>query len=203
MVRTGRRPGDADTRRTIIEAARAAFLEQGYAATTIRAVAREAEVDPALVYHYFGDKPGLFVATLHLPADPRQIKEQSTRGGFSGVKLVERFLSQWETDKKRPGQSFVALAQAMSSSPKVARSMREFLSARLWSDDPVEADAEALQRIHALVHAQLIGTAWTRYIAQIEPLASASIREVAATVGPAIDRLYASATQGSGPYKAD
>jgi AcrR family transcriptional regulator len=39
-------------------------LEQGYAATTIRAVARLAEVDPALIYHYFEDKPALFVATL-------------------------------------------------------------------------------------------------------------------------------------------
>jgi AcrR family transcriptional regulator len=195
MGRTGRRPGDADTRQTIIEAARAAFLEKGYAATTIRAVAREAEVDPALVYHYFNDKPGLFVATLQLPTDPRRVKEQSTRGGFSGVKLVENFLAQWETDPKRPGRSFVALAQAMSASPEVARSIREFLSDRLWAGPSVEADTETLQRIHALVHAQLIGTAWTRYVARIEPLASASIEEVAASVGPAIDRLYAGAAE--------
>jgi Bacterial regulatory proteins, tetR family len=33
-------------------------------------VARAAEVDPALVYHYFGDKAQLFAATLDLGFDP-------------------------------------------------------------------------------------------------------------------------------------
>jgi AcrR family transcriptional regulator len=195
MAGTGRRPGEAVTRKAIIKAARTAFLENGYAATTIREVARQAEVDPALVYHYFGDKPGLFVALLQLPVDPRQVKNQSSRGGFSGAKLVERFLAQFETDPKQPGKSFVALAQAMSASPDIARSMREFLAERVWSDPPIEADPEALQRIQALVSAQLMGAAWTRYIMRIEPLASASREEVAAMVGPTIDRLIAGATQ--------
>lgn len=191
MARAGRRPGEAVTRRAIIEAARAAFLEKGYAATTIRGVARQAEVDPALIYHYFGDKPGLFVALLDLPADPRQIRTQSSRGGFSGAKLVERFLAQWETDPKRPGQSFVTVAQAMSSSPEVARCMREFLAERVWSAPLVEPHAETSEGVQALVAAQLMGTAWVRYIMRIEPLASASRQEVAAMVGPVIDRLLA------------
>jgi AcrR family transcriptional regulator len=193
MARAGRRPGEALTRQAIIEAARTAFLEQGYAATTIRAVARLAEVDPALVYHYFDDKPALFVATLQLPADPRQVKVESSRGGFSGTKLVERFLAQWETDPERPGQSFVAVAQAMSASPDVARCLREFLTERVWSDPPIEGEPESLQRTHALMSAQLMGTAWTRYILRLEPLASASREEVAAMVGPIIDRLIAGA----------
>jgi hypothetical protein len=108
--------------------------------------------------------------------------------------LVERFLAQWETDPRRPGQSFVAVAQAMSASPEVARCMREFLAERVWSAPPIEADPETLQRIQALVSAQLMGTAWTRYIMRIEPLASASRQEVAAMVGPAIDRLVLGAT---------
>ena len=194
MARAGRRPGEAVTRKAIIEAARTAFLDQGYGATTIRGVARQAEVDPALVYHYFGDKPGLFIALLDLPADPRQVKKQSSRGGFSGAKLVERFLAQWETDPQHPGQSFVAVAQAMSASPEVARCMREFLAERVWSQPPVEGDPETVQGIQALVSAQLMGTAWARYIMRIEPLASESRKEVAARVGPAIDRLLAGAS---------
>jgi AcrR family transcriptional regulator len=198
MAKAGRRPGEAVTRKAIIEAGRAAFLEQGYAATTIRAVARRAEVDPALVYHYFADKPGLFVATLDLPGDPRRVKEESSRGGFSGTRLVERFLAQWETDPLRPGQSFVAVAQAMSASPEVARCLREFLAERVWSDPPVVADPETRQRTQALVAAQLVGTAWARYILRIEPMASASRAEVAAMVGPGIDRLMAGAGTGAG-----
>jgi AcrR family transcriptional regulator len=193
MARAGRRPGEALTRQAIIEAARMAFLDQGYTATTIRAVARLAEVDPALIYHYFEDKPALFVATLQLPADPRRVKDESSRGGFNGTKLVERFLAQWETDPDRPGHSFVAVAQAMSTSPEVARCVREFLAERVWSDSLIEADPETQQRTHALVCTQLMGTAWTRYILRIEPMASASREEVAALVGPSIDRLIAGA----------
>jgi AcrR family transcriptional regulator len=194
MARAGRRPGEGVTKKAIIKAARAAFLEQGYAATTIRAVARQAEVDPALVYHYFADKPGLFVATLELPADPRRVKEESSRGGFSGARLVERFLAQWEQDSHRPGQSFIALAQATSASPEVARGLREFLAERVWSQPPIDGDPKAIQRTQALVSAQLVGTAWTRYILRVEPLASASREEVAALVGPSIDRLMAGGT---------
>jgi AcrR family transcriptional regulator len=194
MSRAGRRPGEAVTRQAIIEAARTCFLEQGYTATTIRAVARHAGVDPALVYHYFGDKPGLFVALLELPVDPRRVRNQASRGGFSGVKLVERFLAQWETGPQPPGQTFVAVAQAMSASPEVARAMREFLAERVWSDPPIETDPETLERVYGLVSVQLMGTAWTRYILRTEPIASASRREVAAIVGPVIDRILTEAT---------
>ena len=98
MAKVGRRPGEAVTKDAIIDAATDAFLEQGYTATTIRAVARRAGVDPALVYHYFGDKAALFVATMNLPLDPRQVQVDSGRDGFSGTKLVEHFLAQWEDD---------------------------------------------------------------------------------------------------------
>ncbi|HET8768799.1 MAG TPA: helix-turn-helix domain-containing protein, partial [Pedococcus sp.] len=54
MSPRGRRPGGADTRAGIVAAARAEFAENGYDATSLRAVARRAEVDPALVHHYFG-----------------------------------------------------------------------------------------------------------------------------------------------------
>jgi AcrR family transcriptional regulator len=174
MARAGRRPGEAVTRQAIIEAASAAFQDEGYTATTIRGIARKAEVDPALVYHYFGDKVALYVATLNLPRDPREVKNESNRGGFTGTKLVERFLAQWE-----PGPRFVALAQAMCSSPEAAQSMREFLADRVWEGD---------ERGHALVASQLVGIAWARYILRIEPVASASVKQVAAMVGPTIDR---------------
>ena len=48
-ARRGRRPGAPDTRAGILAAARAQFAAQGFTRTTIRGVAREAGVDPALV----------------------------------------------------------------------------------------------------------------------------------------------------------
>ncbi len=187
MARTGRRAGDAGTRATIIEAARAEFAGSGYTAATIRAIARRAEVDPALIYHYFADKPSLFVATQELPRDPRDIRRDTQASGSPGERLVESFLAQWEADPKEPGQSFVTLAQAVSSSPEVARSLREFLSERIWAGRQ-DTSADAQWRFNA-ISAQLVGLAWSRYLVRLEPLASASRQEVAARIGPLIERI--------------
>ena len=69
----GRRPGNVDTRGEIVEAAKRVFAAKGYDGASLRAVAREAEVDPALVHHYFDGKASLFVAAMALPFDPRTI----------------------------------------------------------------------------------------------------------------------------------
>ena len=70
-TRRGRRPGSPDTRAAILAEARTLFAAQGYAGTSVRAVAAAAGVDAALVHHYFGTKDDLFLAALELPIDPR------------------------------------------------------------------------------------------------------------------------------------
>jgi len=50
--------------------AKDAFSAQGYTATSLRAVARAAGVDPSLVTHFFNSKAGLFEAAFELPVDP-------------------------------------------------------------------------------------------------------------------------------------
>jgi AcrR family transcriptional regulator len=52
------------TRRTVLDAARQLFLDQGYAKTTVSAVARRAEVSVETVYKAFGNKPGLVKAVF-------------------------------------------------------------------------------------------------------------------------------------------
>ena len=188
MARPGRRQGDPQTREAIADAASAEFLEHGYTATTIRAVARRARVDPALVYHYFTDKVTLYTSTLSLPADPREIMNDVRTSPISpGVRLVEGFLAQWEIGPGQPGQSFVNLVQAMSSSPEAARGIREFLTDRVWGQRPDGGDATRWRT--AAVSSELVGLAWNRYIVRMEPLASAPLPEVAKQIGPAIERL--------------
>ena len=70
MPARGRRPlGSPDARRAVLDAARELFAELGYERTTMRAVGARAGVDPALIYHYFGDKDGLLSAAIEIPAD--------------------------------------------------------------------------------------------------------------------------------------
>lgn len=191
MPPVGRRQGDPDTRGMIVEAARAEFHSHGYNATTIRSVARRAEVDPALIYHYFADKVALYAATLSLPADPQQIMNDVQGAPDSlGARLVAGFLAQWEdadgTGPDFASPSFVSMVQAISSSPEAARSLREFLSNRVW--DSLAASEDARWRT-AVVSSQLMGLAWTRYVMRAEPLASASLPEVAERVGPVLETL--------------
>lgn len=53
-----------DTRARLLDAARAAFWQRGYASVGLRDIAAVAGVDVALVSRYFGGKRGLFAATL-------------------------------------------------------------------------------------------------------------------------------------------
>jgi AcrR family transcriptional regulator len=59
---TGRRERAAARRARIVEAARDRFLTEGYAATTVAAVAADAQVSVDTIYKAFGGKPGLLEA---------------------------------------------------------------------------------------------------------------------------------------------
>lgn len=195
MSPAGRRPGPQKTRGAIVDAARREFVSSGYADTTIRSVARAAEVDPALVYHYFGDKAQLFAATLELPFDPRSVGESAMPGDapFDGTRLTGEFLAAFERTTPA-GQSFVALAQAAASSSDAARAIREFLAARIRITTADADPSGAWGQRHSMVASALIGTAWSRWILAVEPLASAPRAQVAGWLGPTLDYFATSPT---------
>lgn len=55
---------DTDATTAILDAAETLFARQGFAATTIKAIGKEAGVNPALLYYYFPDKERLYHAVL-------------------------------------------------------------------------------------------------------------------------------------------
>jgi AcrR family transcriptional regulator len=61
---SGRQARAAQTRAAVLFAARTAFLENGYAATTVPQVAAAAGVSVETVYKAFGNKPGLVKAVF-------------------------------------------------------------------------------------------------------------------------------------------
>lgn len=62
---TRRRAKAAGNRVAILDAAQRLFLADGYARTSIVAVAREAQVSPDLIYRHFSNKKGLVVELLN------------------------------------------------------------------------------------------------------------------------------------------
>ena len=191
----GRRPGNVDTRGEIVEAAKRVFAAKGYDGASLRAVAREADVDPALVHHYFDGKASLFVAAMALPFDPRTIQqhEHTASGGTSaGVIVITGFLTMWD-HAEGTGSSFAACVAGMASSTSVADAMREFVAERVWNNIPVnEGEDETLARERqALVSSQLMGLAFTRYILRVPPISTAAPADIARWAGPTLDRYMA------------
>ncbi|WP_462418547.1 TetR/AcrR family transcriptional regulator [Kytococcus sp. Marseille-QA3725] len=74
-VRRGPRPSGSDTRADIRAAATDLFGEHGYEAVSLRMVAREAGVDPALVTYYFDSKAELFEHAMRPVLDPDRVEE--------------------------------------------------------------------------------------------------------------------------------
>ena len=190
MARTGRRPGNQDTREAIIAAAREAFAEKGYDRASIRAIATGAGVDPALVHHYFGTKDQLFLATVNAPIDPAQILPRVLDGSTEELpeRLVRTFLSVW--DHPVSGPAAVALLRSGLQHDWSARMLREFLTTRVIRRvisqlrlDPAEAPLRG-----SLVATQMIGLGLIRYVLKVEPLAAAPPEVVVAAVAPTIHR---------------
>ena len=187
--RTGRRPGNPDTREAILAAAREAFAERGFDRASIRAIAANAGVDPALVHHYFGTKEQLFAATIDFPVDPREVFPQALAGGRDevGERLVRLFLRVWDSPA---GTAGAALLRSAVGNEWGARLLREFLTTQILRRivaeldlDPREAPLRA-----ALVATQLVGVAMMRYIIKLEPLASAPPDAIVAAVAPTVQR---------------
>ena len=62
--RSRRQQYSEETREALLAAAKAQFLERGYAKTALADVAADAQVTRGAVYHHFADKQALFAAVL-------------------------------------------------------------------------------------------------------------------------------------------
>jgi AcrR family transcriptional regulator len=193
MSPRGRRPGGVDTRQAIVEAARVDFAEQGYDGTSLRGIARRAEVDPALVHHYFGGKPQLFAAVMDIPADPAALISAVVSGPREqvGESLVRTFLAVWDSEAGR--QRFQALVRAAVSHDDATRMLREFLTREVFGRVVRElatdgAPSAGMELRAGLAAAQMVGLAMMRYIVEFPAVVDATHDELAALVGPTIQR---------------
>jgi AcrR family transcriptional regulator len=189
MARRGRRPGPTVSREAILDAARRRFAAAGYAATSLRAIAAEAGVDPGVVLHFFGSKQGLFRAVIGWPFDPAELRSRIAAPGADGleVRLAQVFLSLWEDPATRA--SLTAVLRSAMTEPQAADLLREFAVAELLGQLLPLLEGEQRELRLTLAAAQMIGFALLRYVVAVEPLASADI-ETLLTWLPAALRPY-------------
>lgn len=184
----GRRPGPSRTREEILAAARSAFAEAGFKATTIRQVAARAKVDPALVMQQFGSKQGLFDAAMELPFDAPAMVARVTDGPRTkiGERLVTEFLALW--DDPEIGPQMVGLLRSATSDREAAELMRRVIGGRLMAPVARAAGLDEADLRAQLVWSQMVGLGMARYVLRLEPLAAAPASEVVAWLAPTVQR---------------
>jgi AcrR family transcriptional regulator len=187
-ARTGRRPGPNRTRAAILTTARAAFAERGYDAVSIRAVAREAGVDPALVHRFYGTKEELFAAAMELPISPGQLVPALLAGGVDdlGERLVRTLLELF--DRPAAFAPFLALIRGAVSNEHAATLLREFLAREVLGRLAAAASPDRPELRASLAGSQVVGLAMARYVVGVPPLATTDRETVVACVGPTIQR---------------
>ncbi|GLW25121.1 TetR family transcriptional regulator [Microbispora triticiradicis] len=184
--RPGRRPGTADTRGEILAAARRVFAEKGFDKATIRGIAREAGVDPALLHHYFDNKEGMFVAAMELPADPSTVVPMLLAGPREEIgERIVRFILTMTADPAARERVLGVMRTAMVNEQAVGM-IREFFGTAILGR---VAEALGVPPLRAeAAFAQMFGVVMIRYILGMEPMASADIEELVALLAPVVQR---------------
>ena len=173
----GARAGD--TRARILAAAAAEFGEHGYEAASVRAIARRADVDPALVHHYFDDKQGLVTEVVAVPLRPDRLVRQALDAPIDelGERLVRAVLTAWDSGPVRPA-AVAALRSAVGQGP-VARMLREFLRREIMHRIATAlGDADDAELRAELAASQMVGVIMVRYVLEFEPVASTDVDEL-------------------------
>lgn len=182
----GRRPGDGNTREAIATSARRLFAELGYDRTTLRRIATDADVDVALLSHYYGSKVQLFAAVVDLPIDPATAIPRIIAGdpATAGTRLAAFALDLQTDDAKR--HRVVSIVRAATAEPEATRIMRERLTSELLTPLATAIGSDRPAYRGSLLMSQIVGLTLARAIVQIEPLASTPPAQIVASIAPAL-----------------
>ncbi|GAA2431747.1 TetR family transcriptional regulator [Streptomyces glaucus] len=166
----------AATQAALLAAARARFALSGYDATSVRDIARDAGVDPALIFRYFGSKERLFEQAAQSAQDDR---DQEAASEDTPEDVPTRLLH--AAMRQAPGaEGGHPLAALLLSSGR--QDCRERLGARLH-DDYVRAltrlvDLPDRELRAELLTAWLLGITVARSLAHTPALSEACVEEI-------------------------
>jgi AcrR family transcriptional regulator len=160
------------------------FARNGIGNTSIRSIAAAADVDAALVHHYFGTKEQLFAAAVHIPIDPMQVIGPMREVPIENLGLVlpSLLLPLWDSEM---GSGFIATMRSLLAGSDVSliRSIhQDVISVEVGSrvDTPPGSGRVRVQ----FVASQLVGVVMARYILELDPFKSLPVAQIAETIAP-------------------
>ena len=179
------------SRDAVLSAAKQRFATEGYEKTTLRAIAKDALVDPSMVLYLFGSKEELFRESLRLILDPEVLVAAMTGVDDDepdiGTRMVRMYLRIWETPDT--AASMRAMLQSATSNTDANDAFRGFMQNYVLTAVSGVLGGGEQARLRAMLAASnLVGTAMLRYIIQVPPLATLSADEVVALIAPTVTR---------------
>jgi AcrR family transcriptional regulator len=153
----------------------------------MRAVAKRAGVDMALVHYFFGSKPKLFAASVELPMNPHALSSllasQPSAPGEAMARYHVEHLFVERTD------AITAMLRAGLGDPDCVPALRALIERTMVSATAGMLDGKNADLRAELAGALIVGLFVTRHIVAVQPLASASVDDVVELVAPALDVL--------------
>jgi AcrR family transcriptional regulator len=187
--RTGRRPGNSGTRDAILRAARRVFSEHGYSKATMRDIANEAQVNSALIHHFFESKEGVFLAAIQDVYQVASVIDKIVLPGPEdelGARFLSGYLDLWRNPVTQ--EPMLAVVRSAVSNDEAGHLMARFIQENVL--DPVvrALDVSAPELRATLIGSQFVGIAVVRYVIKVEPLASMEHERLIEVCAPTIQR---------------
>lgn len=176
------------SREVVLAAAKNRFATDGYERTTLRAIAKDAHVDPSMVLYLFGSKLDLFRESLRLILDPERLVEAlSEAGGDVGSRMVRVYMQIWESPETGP--SMVVMLQSATSNSEAHEAFRTFMQTYVLAAVSGVLGGDEHARLRAMLAATtLVGTAVLRYVMKIPPLATIPNEDLVTLLAPTVTR---------------
>jgi AcrR family transcriptional regulator len=191
MAFTARSEG---TRSAILVAARQLLVEKGYDATTIRAVASVAGIDPSMVMRYYGSKEGLFSAALEV--DLQLPKAADCPRERAGEILARHLIRRWEGEL---ADELVLLLLRSASTNSIARDrvLEVFRGQVLDFVREITGNAPDTITRATMIGTQVLGVALCRYVLELPPIVEMDRDELAARLGPVLQHYLTGDPRGA------
>ncbi len=185
--RTGRRPGNSGTREAILRAARRVFSERSYGTAKMRDIASEAEVNTALIHHFFENKEGVFMAAIQDVYQVSSVIDQVVLPGPReelGARFLSGYLSLWQDPVTR--EQMLMVVRSAVSNDEAGHLMASFIRDNVLGPVVGAIDTTHPELRATLISSQFVGIAVVRYIIKIEPLASMDCQRLIDIFAPTI-----------------
>jgi AcrR family transcriptional regulator len=190
----GQRKSDR-TRAAILTAARDHFARHTYDQASLRAIAADAAIDPAMIVRYFTNKETLFAAAvdveLRLP-DLRDVPALRR-----GEVLAAHFIEMWEGEHRN--EALPIIVRSAVAHERAAEHVRDVFASQVRraiarSSGPKDARTRA-----GLVSSQLLGLAIARYFIKLPGVADMSAEDVIRNVAPTLQRYLTADLEQESP----